>query len=266
MTIDSILRTAVSTACAIGALALATASTSSAATVAALQDGKTIAWIDTEKKAVTGWVQLAGGATLVGFDVRPADGKLYGVTPDGAIVIVDAMTGKWEKRSQLSETLPTGVTFIVDFNPVADRMRLMASDGTNYRVNVDDGKAVVDGKLKYAEADKDKRPRVTAGAYSNSFAGSKETALYDIDLGLGMLLKQAPPNDGVLNGIGKLGVNASEPIAFDIWSDGKGGNTGWLLSGDMLHMVDIAAGTTKPAGKIAGLKGKIGDIAVLPAM
>ncbi len=42
---------------------------------------------------VTGSVNLAGDASLVGFDVRPADGKLYGVTPDGAIVTVDAKTG-----------------------------------------------------------------------------------------------------------------------------------------------------------------------------
>ena len=54
------------------------------------------------------WSALEGGASLIGFDVRPADGKLYGVTPDGAIVIVDVKTGKWEKKSQLSEKLPAG--------------------------------------------------------------------------------------------------------------------------------------------------------------
>ncbi|HZT48051.1 MAG TPA: DUF4394 domain-containing protein [Hyphomicrobiaceae bacterium] len=265
MTIDTILRGAVSAAAAVGALTLAAATHASAATVAALQDGSTIAWIDTDKKAVTGSAKLAGGATLIGFDVRPADGRLYGVTPDGAIVIVDPMTGKWEKKSQLSEKLPTGVTFVVDFNPVADRMRLMASDGTNFRVNVDDGKAVVDGTLKYAEGDKDKKPRVTAGAYSNSFAGSKETALYDIDLGLGLLVKQAPPNDGVLNGIGKLGIKVMEPVAFDIWSDGKGANAAWLLTGGTLHSVDLATGAAKPVGSIAGLKGKVWDMAILPS-
>ncbi len=80
-----------------------------------------------------------------------------------------------------------------------------------------------------------------------------------------MLLKQAPPNDGVLNGIGKLGVNASEPIAFDIWSDGKGGNAAWLLAGGALHSVDLATGAAKSVGAIAGLKGKIWDMAILPA-
>ena len=54
---------------------------SQAATIAALQDGTSIAWIDTDKKKVTKTVKLSGGAKLVGIDVRPADGKLYGVTP-----------------------------------------------------------------------------------------------------------------------------------------------------------------------------------------
>src|SRR2546430_13424484 len=36
-----------------------------------------------------------------------------------------------------------GVTVTVDFNPVADRLRVMGSDGTSLRVNVDDGKATV---------------------------------------------------------------------------------------------------------------------------
>jgi hypothetical protein len=68
------------------------AASAQAATLAGLQDGKTIVWIDADKKKVTGWKKLAGGASLVGFDVRPSDGKLYGVTPDGAVVIVDAKT------------------------------------------------------------------------------------------------------------------------------------------------------------------------------
>ena len=257
------------------ALALATLATGfaalgatagNAATIAALQDGTTIAWIDTDKKAVTGSVALAGGASIVGMDVRPADGKLYGLTADGTIVTIDAKSGKWDKKSQLSEKLPAGATFSVDFNPLADRLRIISSTGMSLRVNVDDGKATVDGTLKYADADtnKGKTPNVTAAGYSNSFAGTKETALYDIDLSLGTLVKQAPPNDGILNTIGSLGVKVDGPIAFDVWSDGKGANVGWLLAGGALHTVDLATGAAKALGPIAGMKGKVTDIAILP--
>ena len=253
------------TAAALSIMALS-ATAGSAATIAGLQDGTTIVWIDTDKKAVTGSVPLAGGATLVGIDVRPADGVLYGLTPTGTIVTIDPMTGKWEKKSELSVALPKGVSFIVDFNPVADRLRVMASDGTSLRINVDDGKAVVDGTLKYAEADKAKgtTPRVMAGAYTNSIAGSKATTLYNLDLAAGTVVRQMPPNDGILNTIGGLGIKIDGPVAFDIWSDAKGGNAAWLLAGGSLHSVDVETGAAKAVAVIAGLKGNIIDMAILP--
>lgn len=262
------LRNITKTSMAAIAAVLLSGAAANAATLAALVDGKSIAWIDSDQKKVTGMVDLDGGASVVGIDVRPSDGKLYGVTPEGAIVTIDAKSGKWEKKSQLSEKLPAGVTISVDFNPAADRLRIIASNGMSLRVNVDDGKAVVDGSLKYAETDpnKGKTPNVMAAGYSNSFAGTKETALYDVDVASGMLLKQAPPNDGIVSGIGKLGVALDGPVAFDIWSDGKGGNVGWLLVGGNLHTVDLATGAAKPAGAIVGLKGKVSDIAILPAM
>ena len=252
------------------ALALATACTAShasAATLAALQDGTTLTWIDTDAKKVTGSVKLDANARLVGIDVRPADGKLYGLTADGTIVTIDHRSGKWERKSQLSENLPAGVMFTIDFNPAADRLRVIGSDGTSLRVNVDDGKAVVDGKLRFADADaaKGKQPRVTAGAYTNSFAGTKETTLYDIDAATGTLVRQAPPNDGILNTIGSLGVKVDGAIAFDIWSDGKGGNAAWLLANGDLHQVDLTTGAAKKISAIAGLKGRVTDFAVLPA-
>ena len=252
---------------AVTTLAIVSSSAGRAATVAALQDGKTIAMIDTDKKAVTGTVQLSGGATLVGIDVRPSDGKLYGLAADGAIVTIDPTTGKWEKKSQLSEKLADGARFAVDFNPVADRLRVISSTGASLRINVDDGKATVDGALKYADTDanKGKTPKVTAAGYTNSFAGTKETALFDIDTATGMLVKQAPPNDGILNSVGSLGVKVDGPIAFDIMSDGKGGNSAWLLAGGALHSVDLTTGAAKSVGAISGLKGQTWDMAVLPA-
>ena len=203
---------------------------------------------------------------LVGIDVRPADGMLYGVTMDGAIVTIDVMTGKTTKKSQISEKMPTGMTISVDFNPVADRMRLIAADGTSLRINVEDGKATVDGKLKYAEGDamKASTPKAGAAAYTNSFAGTKETALYDIDLASGTLVKQAPPNDGILNTVGKLGIPLDGPVAFDIQSDGKGGNMAWLIAGTTLYSVDLATGAAKAVGQIAGLKAGLRDMAILP--
>ena len=52
--------------------------------------------------------------------------------------------------------------------------------------------------------------------------------------------------------------------ALDIASDGKGGNTAYLLTGNTLHTLDLATGKPTTLGEVAGLPGNIIDIAVLP--
>lgn len=267
MNLKLTLRTTVLVAAAAGAFGLG-ASAAQAATVAGLMDGgATLVWIDTGSMKVTKTVKIQG-ANLVGIDVRPADKQLYGVTTQGKIVTIDAATGKVAEKSQISEKLPAGGPISVDFNPAADRLRIIGADGTSLRINVEDGKTTVDGSLKYAEGDanKGKMPKAGAAAYSNSFAGTKETALYDIDVANGVLVKQAPPNDGVLNTIGALGVKLDGRAAFDIVADGNGGNQAWLVSGNRLYSVDLMKGTAKQTNTIGGLKGKLMDIAVLPSM
>jgi len=238
-----------------------------AAEVAALTGDDTVSIVDTSKKAVTKTWKIEGVAgKVLGIDVRPADNMLYAVGADGGIYTVDLKTGKATMKSKLEKNVDAKTMVTVDFNPVADRLRLMSNDGTSLRVNVDDGKVTTDGSHKFAEADmhKGEKPNVVAGAYSNSVKGTKETALYNIDGTVGALVKQAPPNDGILNAIGKLGIKATS-VAFDIWSDGNGKNEAWLMSGDWLHSVDLATGKATPSVQIKGVSG-VRDIAILPAM
>ena len=238
------------------------------AQVAALVGDDTIAVVDTNaKKVVKTWPIQGLSGKVAGIDVRPSDNMLYAVTWDGGVYTVDAATGKATMKSKLETMLKPGTAATIDFNPVADRMRLIGSDGTNLRANVDDGKVTVDGSLKFAETDmhKGEKPNVVAGAYINSFKGAKETALYDLDATIGALFKQAPPNDGVLSAVGKLGFKF-EVVAFDIWSDGMGKNEAWVMASDGLHSVDLATGKAGPAIKIDGVKGQVRDIAILPAM
>ena len=260
MTIKSML--------AASAALLFTAAGAPAAEVAALWGDNTISIVDTsQKKVVKTWNISGIGGRVLGIDVRPADGMLYAVGADGGIYTVDMKTGKATMKSKLETTLKAGTWATVDFNPAADRLRLIGNDGTNLRINVDDGKTTKDGDLKFAATDmhKGEKPNVVAGAYTNSFKGTKETALYDIDATIGALLRQAPPNDGVLNAVGKLGIKF-ETAAFDIWSDGAGKNEAWLMAGDTLYGVDLATGKATAAAKISGAKGPVRDIAILPLM
>src|SRR5438034_3223411 len=76
-----------------------------AAQVAALIGGDTIAMVDTAQKKATGSVKVTGiSGALVGIDVRPADGMLYGLVDDGTIVTI-AMDGKATMKSKLDTML-----------------------------------------------------------------------------------------------------------------------------------------------------------------
>src|SRR4051812_48058714 len=125
---------------ALAASSFAATGAQAAGWIIGLVDGKSIVTIDPATRKVASKVDVKGAGPLAGIDVRPADGMLYGLTADGTIVTIDVKTGKATMKSKISETLKSGVTASVDFNPVADRLRVMGSDGTSLRVNVDDGK------------------------------------------------------------------------------------------------------------------------------
>ena len=194
-------------ATAVAALGFAAAQ---AATLAGLQDGKTIVWIDTDKRrspgrssstAAPAWSASTCAPPTASFTGSPRRRHRHRRCQDRQMGEEEpALRSPAEGRDLLGR-LQSGR------RPHARRLRT----GMSLRINVEDGKTTVDGQLKYAEADasKGKQPKVTAAAYSNSFAGTKETALYDIDTANGMLVKQAPPNDGILNTLGKLGMKST---------------------------------------------------------
>jgi hypothetical protein len=245
------------------ASSLAVTSAQAAGWIVGLVDGKSIVTIDPMSRKVVSKVDVKGAASILAIDVRPADGMIYAVASDGNIVTIDVKTGQATMKSKLSETLKAGVTVTVDFNPVADRMRLMGSDGTSLRVNVDDGKVTVDGSHKYKDGDAGKTPRVVAGAYTNSWKGTQATTLYNIDAATGALVTQAPPNDGILNTVGSLGMAISGPVAFNIVASQPDKNDAWLATGGSLYSVDLKTGKATMAGKIEGLSGTLSDIAWL---
>jgi hypothetical protein len=242
---------------ALGVASLGFAAAAKADSVIALTGGKSLSMIDPDTLKVKGKVDVSGASDIVGIDVRPMDGMLYGVTAAGDIVTIDTKSGAATKKSTLSEQLPAGAKVTVDFNPMADRLRIMTDGGMSLRVNVDDGKATVDGSHKYAEADmhKGEKPNVVAGAYTNSLNGKKaeKTELFNVDATIPALVKQAPPNDGVLSAIGKIGMKPSGPVAFEIAASADGSNAAWLLTSGALYSVDLKTGATKKAGDVSGL-------------
>lgn len=250
------------------AFVLAGAGSAQAETAVGLVGDNWLVTIEGSKPAITKTVQVTGVDRLLGIDVRPANGWLYGVAADGAVVTIDLASGKATQVAKLDKTIAAGTGAIVDFNPKADKLRFMSTDGTNLRADVDTGKVATDGTLNFESKDMHagEKPNIVAAAYTNSIGKPETTAMYDIDATIVALIQQVSPNDGTLKAVGKLGFKAAKQYAFDVHSTGDGKNTAWLVADNTLYSVDLATGKASKIGAIEGAKGMIRDIAVLPKM
>ncbi|KFI07650.1 DUF4394 domain-containing protein [Massilia sp. BSC265] len=244
-------------------------------------NGRIVAFRPATPNTLSADVALAGlnaNETVVGIDFRPRDGLLYGITSAARIVTIDAVTGATTVKATLAAdpadtSQPyagmVGGMFAVDFNPVADRLRVISDRGQNLRINVDTGATTTDGEINRTGA----MPMVTAAAYTNSIPNAATTQLFDIDLESDSLALQNPPNEGSLVNVGPLGVAVAGDAGFDI----AGGANGIALAAlrttaggpSSLYRVDLAsgaatlaAGTANPALSVAGAKLGLRDIAI----
>lgn len=246
-----------------GASLLALSTAAAAAPALGLVGDKTLLWFDTDKPAEVKTIEITGVEKLHGIDLRPADKMVYGVAADGSLVTINLDTGAATVVSKLSAMLPDGAMASVDFNPMADKLRVMGSDGTNLRVDPASGKVTTDGSLQFEPGDPaaEMKPAIVATAYLNSFGKPEKTAMYDIDRN-GLFIQQTKPNDGTLKTIGKLGVDLGDTVGFDIQTTPDGTNTAWLASGGTLYKIDIATGAAQKSAD--GLDAGIRDLTILP--
>lgn len=247
----------------------ASAAVATAAPVLGLTGDKTLVMFDTEKPAVTKTMDVTGIDKLVGIDYRPGTKTVIGVTPDHTIVSINLETGAATQVAKMDKTLTmTEAPVVVDFNPMADRLRFMTGT-TNHRVHPDTGAVTVDGTLAFEEGDmhKGEVPNIVSAAYTNSVGKPDKTAMYNIDATIGALVQQTKPNDGTLKAIGKLGLkDKPAAYAFDIHGMEGGKNTAYLAASKTLYTVNLDTGAATEIGPITGVDNEIRDIAVLQTM
>ena len=179
---------------------------------------------------------LAANEVLVGIDFRPATGVLYGVGRianggNGQLYTIDIDSGlATAVNMAVPRQIPlNGMAFGVDFNPVPDLLRIVSDTGQNMRVRPADSiVAGTDTMLAYpamGDPNAGRMPRVVAVAYTNSDRDPQtNTVLHDLDVNRAgdpnadgdVLAIQVPPNGGVVNTVGRLGVDAGDFASFDI--------------------------------------------------
>jgi hypothetical protein len=191
-----------------------------------------------DKAEVVGSVTGLGSAdsALIGIDFRAQDGKLYGVGNGGGVYTVDPTTATATFVNRLTVMLdPTALFFGVDFNPAADRLRIVSDTGQNLRHNVNAGGTTLsDAPLTImVGTGVVTAPGITGAAYTNNDVPPPGmptgTTLYDLDTMRNQVVVQSPPN-GVPMAIapnlvptGNLGLDPDPAAGFDIYSVVVGG-------------------------------------------
>ena len=227
-------------------------------TLNAGQPGKVL-----QRTAVTG---LPPGETLVGMDYRIAKGVLFTLSSAGRLYTLDVPSGALKLVGSGAGVALQGSSFGVDFNPVADRVRVVSNTGNNLRLHPDTGAlAATDPALAYAPSDVQagQMPEVVAAGYTYNKKDDKLTTNYAIDRRSGTLLTQGSvedmqpvvsPNTGQLRTVGPLGTGPLLDAAMDI-ADVTGAAFTAVRTANQattkLYTIDLSSGKATLIGTVA---------------
>ena len=198
---------------------------------------------------------FSGAATSVqDIDFRISNGLLYGYNRSTNSVVTIDPTTAFTTLASTPTTASNNTSFGIDFNPVADRLRLVNLNDQNLRIDVATGATTVDGTLAYAAGDPNfgVNPSILQAAYTNNDNNpGTGTTLFYLDVDLNTLVSTSNPNGGVLNTVGALGVDITVDSGFDIFTDANGVNTGYVLSSPgsaTFYTINLATGAATSVG------------------
>jgi hypothetical protein len=238
-----------------------------------------------------GRVNTPDGGNLIGIDFRPADNtpnKLYGLTDLGTLYSIDVGNrfGQITQVSRMNPRFTGGFGAVVDFNPVANALRVMGSNDQNLAVvNGADGTnlstVAVQTKFAYAQGDVNsgKDPEIVGGAYTNNFAGATTTLFYMVDADTDALVTIADntatgssnTGGGQLQTIGSFvdeqgnKLNMSPTTDWDIYTDRSGINYLVGQTTRLLFSIDLSQiNQNLPLGKTQKIVVRRGPPAPLP--
>lgn len=205
--------------------------------------------------AITG---LDAGDRLVGIDLRPTNGLIYGISLSNRIYTIDEFSGAASFVATLSApVISADRGWGIDFNPERDfagaaSLRVVSTAGDNLAVNANTGAVANLGNLI--------APGHASVAYSNSVPGAAvgptTTALYYINsLNDTLSFASGAFNAPTIMTIGALGVDvlraggleltASNTAFAALNTDGSGLNTG-------LYQIDLSSGMAQWRGDFNG--------------
>jgi Domain of unknown function (DUF4394) len=202
--------------------------------------------------AATATLAAPAGEEVVGIDVRPIDGLLYALTRagdnSGRVYTVNESSGAMSLVATLNTAL-SGTVFSVDFNPMANALRVISDTGQSLAVNLTTapGTVTANGAINSATIP---TPSVIAAAYLNSGVNATPptaTTLFSMEASTDVLATQVPAT-GTLTTVGPLGRDIAGMAGFDIAGSRNGLALAAFAAAGMapytLFEVNVATGAT----------------------
>jgi hypothetical protein len=227
---------------------------------------------------IGGVTGLAANESIVGIDFRPASGRLFALGRSNQVYTIDFTTAVATPFGAPINPGLIGTSFGVDFNPVADRFRVVSDQNQNLRLNpveatntvsVVDGNATLPGVqtdpdliFDSSDVNATRDPNIVATAYTNNRADAASTpqltTQFVIDSTLDILARQGSPagspispNAGRIFTVGALGFNFADNTAFDISTDANRVDTAYAISNSVLYTINLTTGAATNLGTIS---------------
>ena len=190
-----------------------------------------LAVIDTLNLGAVSYINVSGlsaGERLLGVDLRPTDGLVYGVTSANNLYTFNTTTGAATFQASLTGASLTGQSVGIDFNPTADfggnpSLRVVTGAGNNYAVNANT--SVVGntanniGNGYTAVAYTNSNPGVNPGAGDTTdlyYINTSSNTLNFLNTGF-----NSPGTNGGIQTVGSLGIDPLSANGFDILGNGQ---------------------------------------------
>jgi hypothetical protein len=205
------------------------------------------------------------------IDFRPADGRLYALSTlnnSFQIYTVDLATAALTAvgaGGTVADNFPTRVS--MDFNPAADRIRVVTGANDSYRFNPITGAFVAqDTDVAYVAGDPNfgsNPPQIVGVAYDrNDNEAGTPTTMFAYDFDLDVLVRVGSvngtpdsPNTGFGNTIGGSGIVAADGgVGFDISGATGVGFLSWSAGGvENFGSINLGTGAVTTIGAFNGL-------------
>lgn len=167
---------------------------------------------------------------VLDIDYRNSEGALYALTKTGTtgrIIRIDPTSGALARISTLvsdgttSNMSLSATGYTIDFNPVVDRLRIIGTDGSNWRTDVSTGDTLVDTATSLTN--------LSGAGYEETFSAlGRGTRLFTLDAATDNLYLQTPPNDGTQTAAKSL-LGSTDVASIDGYDINPANNAGLAM-------------------------------------